>query len=191
MLRITTGYALRLLGSCLCALLVSGCAGFTPQAGPGPAPRGHYRPLTTPFIALGDTQEHVATGYPLHDNDSAIDAYIEVAQRPPEQILFGRRVMEWALHSMREGEPFLHLGDVMDLSCRIEAERMAHIFRAARHAGAVLPGNHDGLFFGIYAINLFDVNLNTAARKWNHACRRGAAPDDDTYKTSKEAFRVI
>jgi hypothetical protein len=186
--RITTGYALRLLGACLCALLVAGCAGFTPQAGPGPEPSGHYRPLTTPFIALGDTQEHVATGYPLHDNDSAIDAYIEVAQRPPEQSLFGRRVMEWALHSMREGEPFLHMGDVMDLSCRIEAERMAHIFRAARHAGAVLPGNHDGLFFGIYAINLFDVNLTTAARKWHHACRRGAAPDDATYKTSKEAF---
>jgi hypothetical protein len=167
--------------------LLAGCAGFVPQPGPGAEPAAEYRPLTLPFIALGDTQEHLSTGYPLHDNDSAVDAYVEVAQRPPEQILFGRRLLEWAL-TAHPGEPFLHLGDVMDLSCRIEAERMTKIFRAAPEPGAILPGNHDGLMFGIYAYSLLAANLDADARKWNHACRRGAAPDDDRHKTADEAI---
>jgi hypothetical protein len=190
--RVTTRHDFHILGFVLLTLLIAGCAGFKPQRGPGVEAGGDYRLLTKPFVALGDTQEHVSTGYPVHDNDSAVDAYIEVAQRPPEQTLFGRRLMEWALHSMHTEEHFLHLGDVMDLSCRIEAERMTHIFRSERHSGAVLPGNHDGLFFGIYAINVSAPDLNpdlsTDARKWNHACRRGAAPDDDKHKTAKEAF---
>ena len=113
--------SVRVRGYWLIAALVSGCAGFAPQPGPGSEPGGNYRALTRPFIALGDTQEHESTGHPMHDNDSAVDAYVEVAQRPPEQTLFGRRLMEWALHSAGTDEPFLHLGDVMDLSCRNEA----------------------------------------------------------------------
>jgi hypothetical protein len=102
--------------------LLGGCAGFAPQPGPGAEPAGSYRPLTLPFIAMGDTQEHLATGYPMHDNDSATDACVEVAQRPPDQTLFGRRLLEWALLGHPD-MPFLHPGDVMDLSCRVEAER--------------------------------------------------------------------
>ncbi|MBK7677331.1 MAG: hypothetical protein IPJ27_22645 [Candidatus Accumulibacter sp.] len=167
--------------------LLGGCAGFAPQPGPGAEPAGSYRPLTLPFIAMGDTQEHLATGYPMHDNDSAVDAYVEVAQRPPEQTLFGRRLLEWALLGHPD-MPFLHLGDVMDLSCRVEAERLSKIFRAAPQQGAILPGNHDGLMFGIYAYSLLAANLDPDARKWNKACRRGAAPDDDRHKTDNEAF---
>ena len=50
------------------AALLAGCAGFVPQPGPSDESGGNYRPLTMPFVALGDTQEHVATGYPLNDN---------------------------------------------------------------------------------------------------------------------------
>ena len=170
------------------AALLAGCAGFVPQPGPGPEPGGDYRLLTLPFIAVGDTQEHVATGYPLHDNDSAVDAYVEVAQRPPEQTLFGRRLLEWALASHHPDEPFLHLGDVMDMSCRAEADRMARIIRDAPNHTAMLPGNHDGLMFGIFSYNIINDHLDDDARKWHKACRRGAAPDDDRYKTEKEAF---
>lgn len=177
----------RVLVLVLAPLWLAGCASFTPQPGPGAEPGGNYRPLTMPFIALGDTQEHLSTGYPLHDNDSALDAYVEVAQRPPEQTLFGRRVMEWVLHSHPD-MPYLHLGDVMDLSCRIEAVRMSHIFRATTQAGSILPGNHDGLLFGIYAYNIFDARANSDAHKWNLACRRGALPEDGRHKTEKEAF---
>jgi len=174
----------------LIAFLVSlsaGCAGFIPQPGPGPVVAGNYVTLTAPFVAVGDTQEHESTGFPLQDNDSSVDAYAEFAQRPPEQSLFGRRILEWALES-NPNDPFIHLGDVMDLSCRAEAERMAKIFEADRSPGAVLPGNHDGLMFGIYAYSYIDTQLDPGAQKWNQACRRGAAPHDQQRKTKNEAF---
>lgn len=176
----------RVRAAWVCAL-IAGCAGFVPQAGPGPEPAARYVDLTTPVIAMGDTQEHESTGYPLYDNDSAVDAYVEVAQRPPEQPLFGRRIMEWAL-ARHPNEPFIHLGDVMDLSCRSEVERMTRIFRDAGRTGAILPGNHDGLMFGIYSYRILDKVLDPSARKWNRACRRGAAADDPSRKTANEAF---
>ncbi len=174
-------------GIALAALALTGCANFVPQTGPGPEPTATYVDLTTPFVAIGDTQEHLSTGYPLHDNDSAVDAYVEVTQRPPELPLFGRRTMEWALQRF-PNEPYIHLGDVMDLSCRVEAERMTKIFRATGRAGAILPGNHDGLMFGIYGYNVLEAVLDTDASKWNRACRRGASPDDSRHKTAREAF---
>lgn len=171
----------------LAALALAGCAGFVAQTGPGPEPGGSYLELTTPFVAIGDTQEHLSTGYPLHDNDSAVDAFVEVTQRPPELPLFGRRTMEWVLQRY-PNEPYIHLGDVMDLSCRTEAERMTKIFRATGRPGAILPGNHDGLMFGIYGFNVLEAVLDTDASKWNLACRRGAAPDDTKHKSRREAF---
>ncbi len=175
--------------STLVTLLLCGCAGYVAQPAPPAETGGDYSPLTLPFVAMGDTQEHLATGYPLVDNDSAVDAYVEVAQRPPEQTLFGRRVLEWALHAVRQDDYVLHLGDVMDLSCRIEAYRMGRIFFAAGpDRVAILPGNHDGLLFGIYAFSLLDPEINSDARRWNHVCRRGAAPDDRKHKTANEAF---
>lgn len=180
----------RWLAVCNAALLAA-CANVTQLPPPDAEPGGHYQPLTTPLIALGDTQEHLSTGFPLHDNDSAVDAYVEVAQRPPEQALFGRRLMEWALQS-HPNEPYIHLGDVMDLSCRIEAQRMAKIFRTTPQNGAVVPGNHDGLMFGIYAYGLLGHDdLNKPApqvQRWNQACRRGAGELDTEHKTENEAF---
>jgi hypothetical protein len=171
------------------ALALAGCASFVPQDGPEPEPQppARYVELTRPVIAMGDTQEHESTGYPMHDNDSSVDAYVEVAQRPPEHPLFGRRILEWALKSHPD-EPFLHLGDVMDLSCRSEAIRMTRIFRDAGRMGAILPGNHDGLMFGIYGYKILDTVLDEDARHWNLACRRGAALDDKRRKTTNEAF---
>jgi hypothetical protein len=166
---------------------LAGCASFKPQPGPGQEPAARYVTLTRPITALGDTQEHESTGHPLHDNDSAIDAYIEVTQRPPEQPLFGRRIMEWALQANPD-EPWLHLGDVMDLSCRSEAERMSRIFRSAGRSGAILPGNHDGLMFGIYRYDIVNALRDRGAVKWNAACRRGAAPEDAKHRTGNEAF---
>ncbi|MCA3180062.1 MAG: metallophosphoesterase [Burkholderiaceae bacterium] len=143
--------------------------------------------LTTPIIAVGDTQEHHSTGYPLHDNDSAVDAYVEVTQRPPEQPLFGRRILEWAL-TRHQDEPFIHLGDLLDLSCRNEARRVRDTFRTVRSPGAILPGNHDGLMFGIYGYDVLAAALDPGAAKWNRACRRGASPDDAGHRTGNEAL---
>ncbi len=169
------------------AALLAACAGFVPQPGPGPEPAARYVALTTPIVVLGDTQEHEATGFPLHDNDSAIDAFVEVAQRPPEQPLFGRRILEHALRR-HPGEPFLHLGDVLDMSCWSEADRMSRIFLSAGRGGAILPGNHDGLMFGIYGYNLFAAVLDRDGRKWNRACQRGADDDASAYKGRQQAL---
>nr|WP_295081393.1 metallophosphoesterase [uncultured Roseateles sp.] len=173
----------------LVAAALSACVSFSPQPGPDAhAPgSGNYQMLTTPIVALGDTQEHEPTGWPLYDNDSAVDAYVEVAQRPPEQPLFGRRIMEWALQA-HPNENFLHLGDVLDLSCRSEAQRMSRVFNAAGRAGAILPGNHDGLMFGIYGYSIMDDILNRDAQKWNQACRRGASLEEKANKSQNEAF---
>lgn len=168
-------------------LVVAGCATFRPQDGPEPEPGGRYAPLTLPVVVVGDTQEHLATGFPLLENDSSVDAYVEVSQRPPEQPLFGRRILEWALQR-HPGEPFLHLGDVLDLSCRVEARRIADVLRAAPTEGAILPGNHDGLMFGIYGYNVIEARTDPGAQKWNRACRRGAASEDAQHRTAKEAF---
>ena len=175
-----------LMGS---AALLVGCAGTLQKGLPeDPAAQAfRYLPLTLPFVAVGDTQEHEATGFPLHDNDSAIDAFVEVTQRPPEQPLFGRRILEWALHQHPD-EPWLHLGDVLDLSCRSEAERISGVFAASGRSGAILPGNHDGLQFGIYNRNILAPVLDPDANHWDMACRRGASPENQRHKTGNEAL---
>lgn len=135
----------------LCAVALAGCASALPHRVPPADPTGDYVQLTQPIIALGDTQEHESTGFPLHDNDSAVDSYVEVAQRPPEQPLFGRRLLEWAIESDPKA-PVIHLGDVLDMSCESELERLTKIFATTkeRQPLVILPGNHDGLMFGIF-----------------------------------------
>jgi len=174
-------------GALFALVALAGCASFTPQPGPDDEPAANYVALTLPITAIGDTQEHESTGMPLHDNDSAIDAYVEVTQRPPEQPLFGRRIMEWALLAHPD-QPYLHLGDVMDLSCRSEAERLTRILRSSGRTGAILPGNHDGLMFGIYRYDVFSALRDRGARKWNDACRRGAASGDAQFRSDTQAF---
>lgn len=159
-------------------LLLTACAGFKPQPGPGDEPAGHYTALTEPIIAIGDTQEHESTSVPLVDNDNALDAYIDVTQRPPEQPLFGRRIMEWVFRAHPDSA-YLHLGDLLDLSCQSEADRMRQLFEFAPPRGALLPGNHDGLMFGIYGYDVIGAATDEGARKWNTACRRGVEADKD------------
>jgi hypothetical protein len=65
---------------------------------------------------------------------------------------------------------------------------MSKIFRSSGRAGAILPGNHDGLMFGIYGYKVLEAVLDADASKWNKACRRGAAPEDSRHKTAREAF---
>ena len=150
----------------------AGCARFITPEPPPPDPAGRFVPLTRPVILLGDTQEHEVTGFPLHDNDGAVDAYVEVAQRPPEQPLFGRRVLEWTL-TEHPDEPTVHLGDVLDMSCASELKRMSVFVRSAKQEGAVLPGNHDGLMFGIFNHQLAG-KAGGSGQAWYRGCLRGA-----------------
>ena len=158
----------------LALLLVAGCASISLSTPPPPDSPGSYVALTRPVIVLGDTQEHESTGFPLHDNDGAVDEYVEVAQRPPEQPLFGRRVLEWALLSHPE-DPVIHMGDLLDVSCESELDRMRKVFQAARQPHVILPGNHDGLLFGIFNYDVFGNLFSGKTSDWDRACRRGRA----------------
>ncbi len=174
--------------------ILSGCSGLPALHPPPPEAPGRYLPLTTPIIAVGDTQEHEATGMPMLDNDSAVDAYVEVAQRPPEQPLFGRKIFETVLTSHPD-MPLLHLGDLLDVSCHSEAQRLQRVFELARQPGAILPGNHDGLLFGIFNYNVADIVRDPDSARWDRACRRGLwlsderqAPPDQRTAFSKDDF---
>ena len=156
----------------LALLLVAGCASISLSTPPPPDSPGNYVALTRPVIVLGDTQEHESTGFPLHDNDGAVDEYVEVAQRPPQQPLFGRRVLEWALLGHPE-DPVIHMGDLLDVSCESELDRMRKVFQAAKQPHVILPGNHDGLLFGIFNFDVFDNLFSGKTSDWDRACRRG------------------
>ncbi len=162
----------RALSAALLPLALAGCAQFVLPKPPPADPAGTFVPLTRPIVAVGDTQEHEPAGFPLHDNDGAVDAYVEVAQRPPGQPLFGRRILQWALVSHPD-EPVLHLGDVLDMSCKSEMGRMAAIFGAARQPAAILPGNHDGLMFGIFNHPVVGKVLEGSGHAWYRACAHG------------------
>ena len=160
-----------------CALgSVAGCA--TALVAPPADHAGVYTPLTTPITIVGDTQEHEATGFPLHSNSGAIDSYVEVAQRPPEQPLFGRRVLEAAIGA-HPAEPLIHLGDLLDMSCASELDRMYSILRKATQPVVFVPGNHDGLLFGIFNYDLVSESREEGALEWVRGCRAGAGSHGD------------
>jgi hypothetical protein len=129
------------------------------------------------MIAVGDTQEHNATGFPLHQEDGAVDTYVEVAQRPPEQPLFGRRLLEWAIQRHPD-MPLLHLGDVVDMSCQTEWVRMRRIFETGSQSKVILPGNHDGLLFGIFNHDLLTDYLRGEVLEWQRGCRQTSETED-------------
>lgn len=163
------------LVTCFFLLTVLGCA-TRPERITVDLP-GQYIPLTRPIIAVGDTQEHEATGFPLHQEDGAVDTYVEVAQRPPEQPLFGRRLLEWVIHNHPD-MPLLHLGDVVDMSCKSEWLRMRKIFESGQQEKVILPGNHDGLLFGIFNHDLVTDYLKGDVLEWQRGCRPGSESDD-------------
>jgi len=171
-------------------LACGGCAQIARSPTPPPDPAGRFVLLTDPIIVVGDTQEHETTGFPLVDNDGAVDEYVEVAQRPPEQPLFGRRLGEWVLFNHPD-EPLLHLGDVLDMSCRSELERIWRLAASARAPIAALPGNHDGLMFGIFNVPLIDVADGASQHAWHRGCLRGAGAGDGRAGTRKIESPVV
>jgi hypothetical protein len=168
------------------ATALVGCVHFIePQPPPRDTP-GTFLPLTAPVIFVGDTQEHESTGFPMHDNDGAIDAYVEVAQRPPEQPLFGRRILERAMQTSAAA-PVVHLGDLLDMSCESELARMEKVFATSSQPKALLPGNHDGFFLGIFNRNALDALPDGEAARWDRTCRRGTVADGQAAEAASGA----
>jgi hypothetical protein len=109
--------------------------------------------------------------------DGTVDAYVETAQRPPEQPLFGRKMIGWVI-KRHPDKPLLHLGDLLDMSCQSEMTRLRKVFDKAKQPVAILPGNHDGLLFGIFNHDLLSDYLTAGALEWKRGCSHGAQDDD-------------
>lgn len=108
------------------------------------------------MILVGDTQEHHIGGLPVAVIvNSVIDKQVEVTIRPPQQTLFGRKLMQSILDKNNgnpEDEikplPLVHLGDVTDVSCKEEWNRISPML--LRPNVAIAHGNHDGIAHGIF-----------------------------------------
>jgi len=157
---------------------LSGCATVSGRL-PVDLP-GDYTMLTSPIILVGDNQEHESTGFPVHQFDGAVDAYVETAQRPPEQPLFGRKILGWVIRNHAD-MPMLHLGDLLDMSCLSEMKRLRKVFDRAKQPVAILPGNHDGLLFGIFNRDLLPDYLSGGSLEWQRGCRHGAEDENSPY----------
>lgn len=170
-----------LLCAVVAILSVSILSGCTTVSGRLPMDLpGDYTTLTSPIIVVGDNQEHESTGFPVHQFDGAVDAYVETAQRPPEQPLFGRKILGWVIRNNAD-MPMLHLGDLLDMSCLSEMKRLRKVFDRAEQPVAILPGNHDGLLFGIFNHDLLSDYLSGDALEWQRGCRHGAEDDNSPY----------
>lgn len=105
-------------------------------------------PLTKETILVGDTQEHDLGGLPVSFvTSSTSDFLAEVTIRPPQQSLFGRKLMQ-SIVEKNPGLPLIHLGDLLDVSCREEWDRISPIVLKSNIAMA--HGNHDGLAHGMF-----------------------------------------
>jgi Calcineurin-like phosphoesterase len=110
------------------------------------------------FVLVGDTQEHEIGGLPSSLAGGTADLFNEVTIRQPFHGLFGRKLLE-LLANRHQGQPLIHLGDLVDLSCQSELQRMTQVLARWQGPAAVAPGNHDGLLNGIF-------NFNQRRRQW-------------------------
>jgi hypothetical protein len=136
-------------------------------------------PAETPEAALflvADTQLHELGGKRFPGQTELADAVVPVAVRPVELDLLSATTF-WQLGNvyaqMKERNPQLgwaHLGDVGDLGCRIELERIAKLFPHFGVPAGLAPGNHDSSFTGNFFWNPY----------WPEACKHGPVGKPET-----------
>ncbi|MBK8254329.1 MAG: metallophosphoesterase [Polyangiaceae bacterium] len=135
--------------------------------------------LSIPLSLVSDTQIHYLYGDPTFPRIEWIDqinSATQVAVRPVQLDYYARDLFRWLILSVAE-QPFIHLGDSADLSCRQEFQvlidelKVVNTGRYPRSEGNpwfLTPGNHDGYFYG---------HRNVDADGWNNAC--GSSLDKD------------
>jgi hypothetical protein len=67
------------------------------------------------------------------------------------------------------------------MSCLSEEKRLLKVLGKAKQPVAIIPGNHDGLLFGIFNRDLVSDYLNADALEWQRGCRHGAEDDDSPH----------
>jgi hypothetical protein len=104
---------------------------------------------------MGDSQERELFGEWTWYSANAAQDFSRVAQRSLEQDLYAKFVVQQVVdritrEAAREGSPqtILHLGDLLDYSCRWELENIMSLPWLSSPNFFVAPGNHDVVFQG-------------------------------------------
>lgn len=152
-------------------LAVTGCASPVPPD--ARLPDTQRAAVSGSILLVGDTQEHSITGLPLGLLNGSVDHWLApVTIRPPQQALFGHKLYEFLGASAGAANmPIVHLGDVVDHSCRGELDRIFNIAKKINAPVAFAPGNHDGLLQGIFNPLHDDAVWGLGAISWDYVCR--------------------
>lgn len=150
-------------------LLAAGCASLDRTQERHTSLMGPMR-VSAPLLLTGDNQEHEQSGLPNALSGGLADALAEVTIRQPFHGLFGRKLLDYVLREA-QGAPVLHLGDLLDLSCDSEFERMQRVLLATPSTVLIAPGNHDGLLNGVFNFNERAARLGIGALTWRLRCQ--------------------
>jgi len=129
---------------------------------------------SAPVVLIGDNQENFNVGLPHIVINTGVDLFAAVTVRPPQQPLFGRQTLAYAIQETGV-EPILHLGDIIDHSCETELEGIFELFNDAQRTGkpwAAIMGNHDGLFNGVLNQPSIQHITTFSSYGWRVRCRK-------------------
>lgn len=157
----------------LIASVLSGCAAAPSRPQPEPLMSAAWPAdahATAVALLVADNQEHESAG----GNDLSKSGPVRdrsPSYRSPEQMLYGRSILERVLRMHRD-LPVVFLGDVLDVSCASEFERFAETLRRLDRPWVIAPGNHDGFFMGVSLPSQWRRQVGLGLRAWDTRCTR-------------------
>ena len=140
-------------------------------------------------LLIADNQESLEYRQGNFETSKIIRKYgLRSANRPRALTKWTRTIINVILQKEKETKLILHLGDVLNNSCKVEWEKVVSYFRTTGRFWFIVPGNHDGYYFGITSptqdskIATFGA-LNEYYGGWGGACvplylRNGQADAD-------------
>jgi hypothetical protein len=156
-------------------VLLGGCSWFSTSPS---LPEGYLMPFEQPpstviselVFLVADNQLHNVYGEPVQLLRSELaDKIVPTAIRPVQLDFYGQDFLKWVVESRGKRYRIVHIGDACDFSCTGEFERFLEIMREAKKGWVMLPGNHDGFFFG-------NEHRDPANDDWRAACKNAGGP---------------
>ena len=156
-------------------VLFGGCSWFSTSPS---LPKGYLIPSEQPPSAViselvflvADNQLHNVYGEPVHLLRSELaDKIVPTAIRPVQLDFYGQDFLMWLVESRGKRYRIVHIGDACDFSCTGEFKRFLEIMSEAKKGWVMLPGNHDGFFFG-------NEHRDPANDDWRAACSNAGDP---------------
>ncbi|MFI5297559.1 MAG: metallophosphoesterase family protein [Polyangiales bacterium] len=125
------------------------------------------------MLLVADNQTQHLYGDPFWMRSTTAQEFIHTAVRPVQLDLYGQDLLKWVLRFDGDAAhgphlPMIHLGDAINMSCKVEVESFFRLMQDSRTPWLLAPGNHDGYFFGNEGAN----------SSWPKACERGGGPAD-------------